>query len=167
MPKRVIRRIRLILKSMGFGIDPGDWLVPDRLLGCGYPKTDRALQALQDQGVSVLVNLHERDHDPATLEPYGLTSVHIPIIDFSAPTPEQIEEALTAIDDAHAKGQRVAVHCGAGLGRTGTVLACYLVAHGADSRQAIHEVRQLRPGSIETGEQAEAVRAFATRRAKS
>ena len=57
----------------------------------------------------------------------------------------------------------VAVHCGAGLGRTGTVVAAYFVTRGLGPREAIVKVRDLRPGSIETVEQERAVEAFARR----
>ena len=60
----------------------------------------------------------------------------------------------------------VAIHCSAGLGRTGVVLACYLVQKGLTAQNAIARVRRLRPGSIETEEQADAVVDFARRRGK-
>lgn len=51
-----------------------------------------------------------------------------------------------------------------GLGRTGTLLACYLVRReGLDAGEAIVRVRRIRPGSVETREQAQAVEAFALR----
>jgi protein-tyrosine phosphatase len=49
----------------------------------------------------------------------------------------------------------------AGYGRTGTVLAAYLVAKGAEPEEAIDRVRRARPGSIETVEQEHAVHLFA------
>jgi atypical dual specificity phosphatase len=63
-------------------------------------------------------------------------------------------------------GAAVAVHCGAGLGRTGTLVACYLVAGGLSAEDAIAKVRRLRPGSIETAEQEAAVRTFEGRIAR-
>ena len=53
---------------------------------------------------------------------------------------------------------------GAGLGRTGVVLAAYFVAKGATAQNAIARVRRLRPGSVETDEQAEAIEHYARRR---
>jgi atypical dual specificity phosphatase len=57
----------------------------------------------------------------------------------------------------------VAVHCTAGKGRTGTVLAAYLVTTGLSAHAAIDRVRHLRPGSVETPDQEEAVEEFARR----
>ena len=159
------RRAQLILSGIGLRVDRGDWLLPDQLLGCAYPKRDAALTALADQGIGVLVNLHERPHADARLQVHGFTSVHVPIKDFAAPTPDQLRQGVAAIDNALSNGQRVAVHCGGGLGRTGTLLACYLVHQGAAADDAIQRVRQLRPGSIETRAQVAAINAFADRRA--
>ena len=73
------------------------------------------------------------------------------------------ERGVAAIADALASGRRVAVHCGGGLGRTGTLLACYLVSAGCAPDEAIRRVRAARPGSIETPEQEQAVRRYAQR----
>ena len=73
--------------------------------------------------------------------------------DFTAPTLKQVEQALTMIHFYLEKNMPVAVHCIAGLGRTGTILACYLVREGMSADKAITAIRRWRPGSIETLDQ--------------
>ena len=143
--------------------DRGAWVAPD-VLGCAYPRTDPALAVLSDGGVRLLVNLHGRPHDPARLARHGMREVHLPVDDFSAPSPEQIERGVGAILETLAAGEAAAVHCGGGLGRTGTVLACYLAdSEGLGAEEAIGHIRAIRPGSVETPAQLAAVRAWVER----
>jgi atypical dual specificity phosphatase len=138
-----------------------DWLEADRLAACANPAYGEAVVArLREERIRLLVNLHERP-DSAQL---GIESVHLPVPDFTAPTQEQLEAGVRVIAEALGRGERVAVHCGGGLGRTGTLLACYLVsAERLAPDEAIARVRAARPGSIETEEQEQAIRRFAQR----
>jgi atypical dual specificity phosphatase len=144
-------------------MNDGHWLFPDRLLACAYPWGPDGLARLAARGITVVVNLHEHGHDPDRLARLGLTEVHLPVPDFSSPTPDQLARGVRAIRRALAEDQRVAVHCAAGLGRTGTLLACYLVSLGVAPDAAIERVRAVRPGSVETAEQEAAVAGFAAR----
>ena len=161
--KRRVVQARIALRMLLGLTDRGEWVAPG-VLGCAYPRTERALAALSGQGVRLLVNLHERPHDPARLGHHGLREIHLPVKDFAAPSSGQIERAVGAILETVAAGEAAAVHCGGGLGRTGTVLACYLASgEGLGTEEAIRRVRALRPCSVETAAQAAAVDAWAQR----
>ena len=140
-----------------------DWIVTDQVGACVNP---RALPAVADElrsrQIRVVVNLHERS-SADLLEPLGIRELHLPVADLTAPSQTQLDDGVRCMTRALAAGERVAVHCGAGLGRTGTLLAAYLVSKGETAEAAIARVRAARPGSIETAEQEAAVDAFARR----
>ena len=160
---RRLAQARVALRTLLRLTDRGGWVAPG-VLGCAYPRTERALAALSGSGVRLLVNLHERPHDLDRLGRHGLREVHLTVKDFAAPSPRQVERGLDAIVGALAAGEAAAVHCGGGLGRTGTLLACYLASsEGLGAGEAIGRVRSLRPGSVETLAQVQAVEAWARR----
>ncbi len=84
-----------------------------------------------------------------------------PIPDFNAPSKVQINRLVDFITRSLAANKPAGVSCGAGVGRTGTILACYLVSQGYEASAAIDEVRTKRLGSIETKDQEDAVKAYA------
>ncbi|XP_040055740.1 dual specificity protein phosphatase 23 [Gasterosteus aculeatus] len=139
------------------------WVDPDKVAGLALPRRTSEYQYLLDHGVKHLVCLCER-------KPPGCDSVpqlrlhHIDIVDFSPPSPAQIDRFLSIVEEANSKGEGVAVHCMHGHGRTGTMLACYLVkTRKISGTDAINEIRRLREGSIETSEQEKAVVLFSQR----
>jgi atypical dual specificity phosphatase len=134
------------------------WLVEGEVAGMARPDPSDA-DRLREEGVTGLVSLTRRP--PFFDPPVGLTILHIPVLDMTPPTQAQLLQAVEFLRSVVAAGGRAAVHCVAGYGRTGTVLASYLVARGEDPDEAIHRVRESRPGSIETAEQEHAVHRFA------
>lgn len=144
------------------------WLVDGAVAGSGAPMDAAELEYLRAEGVRAIVRLAHPDTDPLVMEHAaviraGLEDLQIPVEDFHAPTLEQIESALGFIRQQLRVGRPVAVSCGAGYGRTGTVLACHLVFGGMSASEAISEVRTKRPKSIETPEQEQAVQEFERR----
>ncbi|XP_038023983.1 dual specificity protein phosphatase 23 isoform X1 [Anas platyrhynchos] len=136
------------------------WVAEGRLAGLAMPREPGHYRFLLGQGVRHLVSLSERPPPHHGCCPaVQLHRIRVP--DFTPPTPGQIQSFLQLVEEANGRGEAVAVHCLLGHGRTGTLLACYLVkARALSGAAAIREIRRLRPGSIETREQEEAVIQF-------
>jgi atypical dual specificity phosphatase len=137
------------------------WIEKPQLAALGRPESLEDMEWLRRQGIDLLISLTEDPPFSRWVNEAGLLLVHVPVVDMQAPTQAQLTRCLSSIAKAHEKHMGVAVHCGAGLGRTGVVLACYFVSGGVSAEDAIARIRRLRPGSIETEEQADAVREFA------
>jgi atypical dual specificity phosphatase len=118
------------------------------------------LAGLADEGICAIVSLTERP-PPELIGSSRFDLLHLPIRDMTAPEREQIEEFVAFVDNHLEDDCPVGVHCLAGLGRTGTMIACYLVTRGRTAEQAIDEVRRARPGSVQTDLQEQAVRRWA------
>lgn len=140
------------------------WVDKPHLAALARPSDIEDLSWLRKQGLELLISLTEDPVRRDWVNDAGLMVMHVPVEDMAPPTQEQLDHCVTAITRANDRGIGVAVHCGAGLGRTGVILACYLIARGATAPMAIVKVRKLRSGSIETDEQEKAVEEFARRR---
>jgi atypical dual specificity phosphatase len=140
------------------------WIAKPLLGAMAHPESEEDLDWLRSNGIEVLISLTEDPPRRDWLEGAGVLLVHVPVVDMEPPTQEQLQTAVSAIERANANNMGVAVHCGAGLGRTGVVIAAYLVHQGQTARDAIAQLRRLRPGSIETEEQAAAVVEFGRRK---
>lgn len=134
------------------------WIVERQVAAMAMPWPED-VATLPRLGIEGVLSLTE--YVPEGLPAPGLEHLHVPVRDFTAPSPAQLAEAVAFMDEVLRGGGAVAVHCGAGLGRTGTVIAAWFVRQGWKPGDAIREVRRRRPGSVETGEQEAAVARFA------
>ena len=139
------------------------WVEKPLLAALARPSSAADLVWLRQQGIEVLLSLTEDRPRRDWVEESGLLVFHEPLEDMEAPTQQQLDRCVSAIRRANERNMGVAVHCAAGLGRTGVVLAAWFVTKGLSAQNALARVRRLRPGSIETDEQAVAVEEFARR----
>ncbi|NUO15598.1 MAG: dual specificity protein phosphatase family protein [Planctomycetaceae bacterium] len=139
------------------------WVIEGEIGGMARPghDADRLWKWLAEQGVGLVVSLTESAPDKDAMARHNIESLHLPVPDFTAPRQEDIRRFIEHARFHRHEGHAICVHCGAGIGRTGTMLACYLVSQGAGAAEAIARVRKARPGSVETEEQEAAVRRFA------
>ena len=129
------------------------WIIDDRLGATSRPSFPEDFEELRARGISSLISLTEYPPDSTYLSEFEIGVYRFPIPDMSIVSVETMDEIIAKIHSEIAFGRKIAVHCGAGLGRTGLVVACYLVSQGESGEEAILHVRHIRPGSIETDEQ--------------
>ncbi len=143
------------------------WVAPGALLAGMSPSAEgilerRAkLQPLLSVGVRMFVNLME-EHELSTagnsfrdyaatvreLEPAAEVR-RMPIVDVNIPTPAFMREILDAVDAALAAGRPVYVHCRGGIGRTGTVVGCWMLRHKlATAETVLQQIAELRRNVI-------------------
>lgn len=129
------------------------WVEPSSFAAGAYPAAPADLAALIAAGIGGFVDLTPaRDHDGYADEAAriaraaGREALHrrFPIRDFGLPEIETMRAILDAIDEWRAARRSVYVHCHAGIGRTGTVVACWLVRHGHAPDEALAELKRLR-----------------------
>ena len=144
------------MRFMNFG-----WVLKDELAGSQGPASFQNLFFLYSQGVRAVIRMEERTIAADTGNMVDLVDMFEPVPDFTPPELEQIQRMIEFIDRQTGERKPVVVSCYAGIGRTGTVLACYLVHRGYEPTEAINRVRELRPGSVQTPEQEAAVHRYA------
>jgi atypical dual specificity phosphatase len=161
------------------------------VVACEYPHSPSLpipkIDALLEAGIRTFIDLTE----PNELVPYdallteratiiGLPQEEIDRIEYHRfaikdrcipPSPHLLEEALAVLEDCERRGRKAAVHCRGGVGRTGTIVGCWLIQSGLarNGKEALRyidrEWRQVEkskrfPRSPETGQQEEYVRRF-------
>jgi len=132
------------------------WLLQDKLAGSGMPTSFEEINWVRKQGVKSIITMTEHGLPDSWVE--GLGYLHIPTEDLSAPDIDKIDAIVDFIHEQIKNKDPVMVHCAAGIGRTGTILASYLIKYqNLTAGEAIKKIRQERPGSIQSESQEMAV----------
>lgn len=120
------------------------------------PANQQRIHNLLALGVTLFVDLTEAEEvaelgnylelcdSDVQIQPFPVERRHFPIRDMDVPSRPVMHEILDTLDQACAAGRVLYIHCWGGIGRTGTVIGCYLVRHGRDAATALRELADMR-----------------------
>jgi len=139
--------------------DKFSWLIENKLAGSGIPTSINEVEWVIEQGVKSIVTIREEPLDDDWVK--DVNYLHVHSNDMGVPEFDDLTHTIDFIHSRITNNEPVMVHCLAGMGRTGTLLACYLVKYQKMSADdAIQKVRKERPGSIQSYPQEEMIFQF-------
>lgn len=137
-------------------------VLPNRLSGMPKPELND-LEALKTKGIKAIVSLLEDESSVENYNTNGFESLWLPVVDNEAPNVEQVEKLVEFIDEQNKKENLVAIHCKGGRGRTGTMIASYLIAKGASYDEAMNIIEENQPNAIKKDFQLNFLKEFANK----
>lgn len=142
-------------------VENGDlnWIIPEKLLAFSGPSITSTdpdgyrtftpedyVPIFKQMGVTLVIRLNKKTYDVTRFTKHGINHIDLYFLDGSSPATEIVDKFLTIVEKEKGK---VAVHCKAGLGRTGTLIGLYAMKHyHFPAPDFIGWVRICRPGSI-------------------
>jgi len=139
--------------------DNFSWIIEKKLAGSAIPTSKEEIDWVKQEGVKSIVTIREEPLEEEWLE--DVNYLHIHSNDMGVP---EFDDLINSVDFLHQRitnDEPVMVHCLAGLGRTGTILACYMIKYEQMSADdAIQKVRNERHGSIQSFSQEEIIFRF-------
>jgi protein-tyrosine phosphatase len=138
------------------------WVIKNILMAGSYPlqntkSNNRIRASVLKQKFDVFINLmqeDEKDHDGDYFKDYksfinyDATIIRMPIKDMDIPTPFQTMKLIKTIDRFINDNKKIYLHCWGGLGRTGTIVGCYLIEKKlANKSNVFSKINELKANS--------------------
>ena len=139
--------------------DNFSWIIEEKLAGSAIPTSKEEIDWVKQEGVKSIVTIREEPLEDEWIK--DVNYLHVHSNDMGIPEFSDLVNSVDFIHQRITNDEPVMVHCLAGLGRTGTILACYLIKYeDMTANDAIEKVRQERHGSIQSFSQEEIIFRF-------
>jgi atypical dual specificity phosphatase len=146
-----LRRLRARVSDRPTGFV---WVEKGRLAGTGYPSSRGQVLWLVAQGVNSILTLTPEPLPRDFTEDLPLTLGHVPMKDHAPPDQPTLNAAVEFLHECLGEGKSVAVHCLAGQGRTGCVLAAFLISdRHLPAAEALRVLREIKPQFVEEAQE--------------
>ena len=139
--------------------DNFSWIIEEKLAGSAIPTSKEEIDWIKQEGVKSIVTIREEPLEDEWIK--DVNYLHVHSNDMGIPEFSDLVNSVDFIHQRITNDEPVMVHCLAGLGRTGTILACYLIKYeDMIADDAIEKVRRERHGSIQSFSQEEIIFRF-------
>ena len=139
--------------------DNFSWIIEEKLAGSAIPTSKEEIDWGKQEGVKSIVTIREEPLEDEWIK--DVNYLHVHSNDMGVPEFDDLVSSVDFIHERLVNNEPVMVHCLAGLGRTGTILACYLIKYDKmSSDDAITKIRKQISGSIQSYSQEEIIFRF-------
>ena len=139
--------------------DNFSWIIEEKLAGSAIPTSKEEVDWVKQEGVKSIVTIREEPLEDEWIK--DVNYLHVHSNDMGIPEFSDLVDSVDFIHQRITNDEPVMVHCLAGLGRTGTILACYLIKYeNMSADDAVEKVRRERHGSIQSFSQEEIIFRF-------